>query len=99
VAAVTKAELEARLAELEHENEHLRRVVDDQANGVVRDWLVAVDTFATVVPNVHETLSWRITRPLRQARTVQLKVAEIGFAPTMRIVATRVGQRVRKGGN
>lgn len=97
MATVTKAELAARLEELEHENVRLRGIVDDYANGVVRDWLVSADAFASVVPDVHGTLSWRITRPLRQARAVQLKVAEIGLAPSARLIATRVAQRVRRG--
>lgn len=97
VVTETNAEISARLERLEQENARLRGLVDDHANGVVRDWLVSADAFSSVVPDVHSTLSWRITRPLRQVRAVQLKVAEIGLAPTARIVVARVGKRIRRG--
>lgn len=97
MATETNAPLEARVAELEQEVAALRSQVDDYENGVVRDWLVSSDAYATDVPDVHNTFSWRVTRPLRQVRTVQLKVSEIGFLPTARIVASRVGRRARGG--
>ncbi|WP_395243736.1 hypothetical protein ACGGZK_16650 [Agromyces sp. MMS24-K17] len=97
MATPTKAALEARVEQLAAENQRLQSLVDDQANGVVHDWLISADAFATEVPNIHETFSWRVTRPLRDARTVQLKVAEIGLIPTMRIVTARLTRSDRRG--
>lgn len=97
MATETNVETSSRLEQLEQENARLRAIVDDYANGVVRDWLVSADAFSSVVPDVHGTLSWRITRPLRQVRAAQLKVAEIGLAPTARIVVDRVVKRIRGG--
>lgn len=90
-------ELRKRLAAAEAERDELRARVNADLNDTVTDWLVSVVAYATVVPDVHNTVSWRVTRPLRLVRTFQLKVSQVGLRPAVGIVASRARRRLARG--
>jgi len=83
-----------RLAEAEAEIERLRRSNDALMNQSLNTWLVVVSDEARALSQVYSTVSWRITRPLRVARTVQTKVREVGVTETAAVVAATVKRRL-----
>ena len=66
-------------------------------------WLEAVVVSAAgsmTVKKLQDSVSWRVTRPLRAVRTVQRKVQETGVRRTFQVVLTRLAQirQARKRG-
>lgn len=74
------SELARRLAEVEAERDELRTAIDSQANASLASWMVVVNTEARILRDMQNTLSWRVTKPLRRMRELQLKVARVGVA-------------------
>lgn len=70
---------EARLAEL--------------CDAVLSDWIRVTAEHAGALRDMQNSLSWRITRPLRLARTYQMKVSEAGVLEATRIAAAMVAAR------
>jgi hypothetical protein len=96
-SAVTPEELTLaeRLKHSEDERERLQREVDELSTVALTRWLVAAH-HQTSEAEFAQTLSWRVTKPLRTARTVQLKVAEVGVVQTARVVVATVQKRRRR---
>ena len=46
-----------------------------------------------MLASMTNTLSWRITRPLRLARTVQIKMKEIGLVRTSQLAVADLRRR------
>ncbi|TFC72403.1 hypothetical protein E3O45_12695 [Cryobacterium sp. TMS1-20-1] len=72
--------LSERLAEVELERDQLRSELDARENDSVASWLEVVGTESRILGDIHNTLSWRITKPLRFVRKVQIKAVELGPA-------------------
>ncbi|MDQ1610039.1 MAG: hypothetical protein QOE16_2771 [Microbacteriaceae bacterium] len=81
-----------RLAEAESELDRLRRENDQLVNESLSTWLLVVDEESSALAQVYATLSWRITRPLRITRQLQLKVREVGVRRTAGFAAARLKQ-------
>ena len=68
--------------------------LDELRDAVLDDWLILADHVTRTQRAMEQTLSWRVTKPLRLARTFQLKSAEIGVLPASRLAAVAVAQRL-----
>ncbi len=71
----TRSEVIEERDELRQENEQLRQ-------RTLEDWVRVATSEASVPALVHQmeaSLSWRVTKPLRTIRSVQLKAAQVGY--------------------
>jgi hypothetical protein len=83
--------------------DELQRRVRDAEERTLAYWLEAVVVSAAgsmTVKKLQDSVSWRVTRPLRAVRIVQRKVQEAGVRRTFRMVLTRLAQirQARKRG-
>lgn len=83
--------------------DELRRRVREAEERSLEYWIEAVVVSAAgsmTVKKLQDSFSWRVTRPLRAARTIQRKVQETGVRRTFGIVLTRIAQirQARKRG-
>lgn len=89
-------DLQTRLATAEAEVERLRREVARLTNESLNSWLGLMDAESKELSLVYSTLSWRVTKPLRLARKVQIKVREIGVLRTVDFASGRLKQIARR---
>jgi hypothetical protein len=61
---------------------------------VLDDWFRVTSSVTDAVTEIENTLSWRVTRPLRLARTLQRKASEIGVVPASQLAAVAVAKRL-----
>lgn len=85
------------------ENVELRRRAREAEDRTLDYWIEAVVVSAAgsmTVKKLQSSVSWRVTRPLRAARVIQLKVREAGVRRTFRMVTDRLAQirQARKRG-
>jgi hypothetical protein len=66
------AQLSARVRELEHERDRLLGELDTLTNRSLAHWLSIERRETSAVDALHQTLSWRVTKPLRVVREAQL---------------------------
>ena len=83
--------------------DELQRRVREAEERTLDYWIEAVVVSAAgsmTVKKLQDSVSWRVTRPLRAARTIQRKVKETGVRRTFRMVLTRLAQirQARKRG-
>ena len=90
-----KASLSERLAAVEAERDALRAELDARANDSVGSWLEVVGTESRILGEMHKTLSWRVTKPLRFFRKVQLKVSEVGLAKVSQLAVADFQRRFK----
>ncbi|WP_166786538.1 hypothetical protein [Cryobacterium sp. TMT1-19] len=91
--AAAEADLAARLADSEAERDRLRNELDARSNESVESWLEVVGTESRILGQMHGTLSWRITKPLRFVRKVQLKAAQVGVAQVAQLAVADLRRR------
>jgi len=82
-----------QVAELQAEIDRLQRELDARSTEDVRTWLKVVGEETRMLTNMRNTLSWRVTRPLRLARTVQIKMREIGLVRTSQLAVADLRRR------
>ncbi len=92
----TMDEMRRRLAGVEAERDELRRELDSRSNADVETWLAALRAQALVDTSFSNTLSWRITRPLRLMRSYQIKVSQLGLVPATRAAVAVARRRLRR---
>jgi hypothetical protein len=90
-----KLTVSERLKQSELERERLQREVDELSTIALSKWLLVAHHQQSQAA-ITQTLSWRVTKPLRQARQVQLKINEVGVAQTARVVVTSLQKRRKK---
>lgn len=62
-----------RIGELEAERDRLQGELDSIANRALDRWLSVEQYESAAVASMQQTLSWKVTKPLRAVREVQLK--------------------------
>ena len=82
-----------QVEEMQAEIDRLQRELDARSNEDVRTWLKVVGEETRMLASMTNTLSWRITRPLRLARTVQIKMKEIGLVRTSQLAVADLRRR------
>jgi len=92
-AVAGDVDTEHRIRELEAEIARLQAEIDRRSDDDLRTWIKAVRDEGRMVREMQKTLSWRVTRPLRLARFLQLKVAEIGVAKTSQLAVADLRRR------
>jgi hypothetical protein len=90
-----KASLPERLAEVQAERDALRAELDARANDSVGSWLEVVGNESRILGEMHKTVSWRVTKPLRFLRKVQLKVSEVGLAKVSQLAVADFQRRFK----
>lgn len=86
-------ELERRLEEAERENAALRAENAALLDSQLASWTTIVRDESSALTQVYSTLSWRITKPLRDARAFQLAVRRVGLSSALAIAVARVRRR------
>jgi hypothetical protein len=86
-----------RLKQSEAERERLQREVDSLSTAALSKWLLIAHRESSHVA-MTQTVSWRITKPLRQVRLVQRKVAEVGVVQTAQVVVSTIQKRRKSSG-
>jgi hypothetical protein len=79
----------------EAERQRLQREVDALSAAALSKWLLIAHRESSHAA-MTQTLSWRITKPLRAVRLVQRKVSEVGVASTARVVVSTLQSRRKK---
>ena len=87
---------DAMIEQLRVENAQLSAEVDRLRNQAVLRWAELIHTRGIGVSEYENTLSWRITKPLRVVRRGQIAVRELGFVNVVRTVAARLLARFRR---
>ncbi|WP_411699843.1 hypothetical protein [Conyzicola sp.] len=90
--APARPTLTQRLKQSEAERERLQREVDQLSTIALSKWLLVAHHQQSHAA-ITQTLSWRITRPLRTARQVQMKISEVGVAGTAQVVVATLRKR------
>ncbi|RFA08442.1 hypothetical protein B7R54_03795 [Subtercola boreus] len=62
-----------RISELEGERDRLQAELDTVRNRALDRWLSVEQYESVAVASLQQTLSWKVTSPLRAVRSVQLK--------------------------
>lgn len=65
---------------------------------MLEDWIVVTTRSSTAVAAMQQTLSWRITRPLRLVRRFGKVSEDIGLANAVNLAAVSVARRVGRRG-
>ena len=88
-------DLERQLAAVESERDGLRQFADEHANREIASWLEVVGTETRLLGEMQNSISWRLTRPLRAARTIQIKVARVGVPRASQLAVADLRRRFR----
>lgn len=89
----TKLSVSARLAQVEEERDRLRAELDAQSNASIASWLEVVGVESRILGDMQNSVSWKVTKPLRLVRKVQIKVAEVGVARTSQLAVADLKRR------
>lgn len=68
--------------------------LDDLREALLVDWLKSTTSVTDSLHAMQQTVSWRITRPLRLVRLLQRKVTEIGVVPASQLAAGALAKRI-----
>ncbi|HAM27477.1 MAG TPA: hypothetical protein DCP11_12485 [Microbacteriaceae bacterium] len=93
----------ADLSRVPTDTDDLVRQLREAQERTLEYWIEAVLASAAgsmTVKKLQNSVSWRVTRPLRAVKIVQLKVREAGVRRTLRMVTERLAQirQARKRG-
>lgn len=75
-------------------DEQVRAQLNELREAVLHDWATVVESHAGMIRTMQQSLSWKVTRPLRLARSYQFKVREVGMLNATRIAAEMVVDKV-----
>ncbi len=87
-------DLALQLSKALAERDLLKKQNEALLDNTLNQWLVVADNESRILQAVYASLSWRITKPLRMVRTVQLKIKEVGLVRTSEVIVGVVKQRV-----
>lgn len=71
----------------------LRAELDAQANQSIASWLNVAGTESRILGDMQNTLSWRVTKPLRIVRKIQVKFAQVGVAQFSQLAVADLKRR------
>lgn len=80
---------------LETENARLRAELDALLNQELTEWVRKAHHDAGQLRDFEQSLSWRVTKPLRQIRRIQVGVREVGLRSAFRTGMQRLRSRAR----
>jgi hypothetical protein len=89
------AALRSDLVAAVSERDRLRAELDARANTEVASWLTIVADESRALREIQQTLSWRITKPLRLVRKVQKKTTEVGVVAVSQLAVADLRRRFR----
>lgn len=84
------------LDELRAERDRIREELDEYKQASLTDWMVIAHTENRILGDMQNTISWKVTKPLRAARRFQLMAAERGLGEASRAGLTYVSRRLSR---
>ena len=81
------------MAEVESERDALQAELDARANESIASWLTVVGTESRILGEMQNSVSWRVTKPLRLIRKVQLKVSQVGIGQVSQLAVADLKRR------
>ena len=64
---------------------------------VLDDWIIVTTRTSVVLENVTNTVSWRVTKPLRMVRRFQGSAKELGLVAAADLAAASIARRLGRG--
>ena len=89
----THLSVSSRLAEVESERDALQAELDAKSNESIASWLTVVGTESRILGEMQNSVSWRVTKPLRLVRKVQLKVSQVGLGQVSQLAVADLKRR------
>jgi len=77
--------------------QELERELAELREAVLTDWITVASQVTDALNSMQKTLSWRITRPLRLARGLQIKVEQVGTGRAVQIARAQLATKLRRG--
>lgn len=71
----------------------LERELDELREAILDDWLIVTSRSDETVRALQNTLSWRITKPLRLLRAFDLKRRNVGSYSAAKLAAVAIARR------
>src|SRR5690606_24560743 len=82
------------LEEIRAERDRIRLELDAFKEASLTDWMVIAHTENRILGDMQNTISWKVTKPLRAARRFQLMASERGLIEASRVGLTYVTRRL-----
>jgi hypothetical protein len=79
---------------MEQHRTDAERDLDELRDAVLDDWLTVTSNVTDALQAIQQTVSWRVTRPLRTAKLFSNKAKEVGVVPAGRLAAVEVARRL-----
>lgn len=90
-------QLTRRITALEKECAQLQTQLDEMSNEATSRWLKAVQYESVVIREIQNSLSWKITKPLRMIRHYQRAFSRLGVRRAWMVVIGRLRRRSAGG--
>lgn len=81
-------------ADVTDDGDRVQRDLDELREAVLDDWLVITSSGGDALSALQNSVSWRITRPLRMFRRFEKKMREVGFVPAAQLTAVSLARRL-----
>jgi len=77
--------------------QELERELTELREAVLTDWITVASQVTDTLNSMQQTLSWRITKPLRVVRVLHRKVEQVGTARAVQIARAQLATKLRRG--
>jgi hypothetical protein len=94
VATTPNREPSAKPEQTGSEGVSAEEELEQLRDAVLDDWLLVTSAVTDALRDMQQTLSWRVTRPLRRFRTLQRKVEAVGIVPAGQLAAAELARRI-----
>ncbi len=75
----------------------LERELTELRDAVLSDWVKVASHATDALWAMEQTVSWRITKPLRAAKLLRNKVRQVGPSRAIRIAGNQLAAKLRPG--
>lgn len=79
------------------ESARLQAELEELREAVLTDWILVTTRNVDALRAMQQSVSWRITRPLRVLRVFQRKASDLGYIRAGQLAAARVAEKVGRG--
>lgn len=75
----------------------LKDDLEELREAVLDDWILVTTRNVDAIRSMEQTLSWRVTKPLRVFRSVQRRASDVGYVRAGQLAAARVAEKLGRG--
>ncbi|WAB84024.1 hypothetical protein OVN20_00110 [Microcella daejeonensis] len=75
----------------------LKDDLEELREAVLDDWILVTTRNVDAIRSMEQTLSWRVTKPLRVLRSVQRRASDVGYVRAGQLAAARVAEKLGRG--